>query len=725
MKRFLLPALFFLLASSPAFAQVGGTICFFSDDKGEACNLSDLTPGFLSVYVIHRFAPGASSSQFSAPKPACMVGATWLKDEHPFPVTIGDSQTGVAIGYGTCIFGSKHILTIRYAVAGTTGMDCAYTALPAAGESQVNVTDCEFNLVDAGSGTTYINSGLACDCPGALPPAPPPLTVSPTTLDFGLDSLLTLQVSTDGNPTLPWRVFRNPVSWIKASPLFGAGDGPIMVWIDRRGLPAGTHSGVVNVVSVGGVADVPVTMEIDGPTPFLRLSTNDLDFAATLTSRSFSISNFGSGLLTWTITHNEPWLTATPSNGSGNASITLTVDRTGLPPGPYSDVVQVNSNGGIASVVIAMTVSSQAPNLSFSPAVLSFPGGTNSLPVDVTNTGGGELQWSVTSDRAWLTASPASGTNDGQVTASVDRTGLSDGTYSGTLTIASNGGGGTVAVTLTVANSPILAVNPTQLSFSPTNTQRTFNITNAGVGTLDWWLTPSAAWIEIVGSSSGSGDAMVTVRVDPDSVPAVQQQTGTILVNSNGGVANVDVQFTRPVAGTGGVIGLYSDPTGVDCNVDAKAIGLVSVYVVHQNTAGATAAQFAAPMPSCWTGGVYLSDTSNWPVTIGNSQTGVAVPYGSCIPSPNHILTINYFVTVPNGATCCQYPVLPDPAAPSGHIEVVDCSGSLVFGDGSACFINPNASCACLAAPTPVEDTTWGRVKAMYLGSEAGSNENR
>ncbi|MFQ5511348.1 MAG: hypothetical protein ACE5EO_05815 [Candidatus Krumholzibacteriia bacterium] len=162
--------------------------------------------------------------------------------------------------------------------------------------------------------------------------------------------------------------------------------------------------------------------------------------------------------------------------------------------------------------------------------------------------------------------------------------------------------------------------------------------------------------------------------------------------------------------GQAGAIGTYADPGGIECNVTDNVPGLMPVYVVHTIAPGATASQFAAPMPACMLGAVYLSDSQVFPVTIGNSQDGVAIGYGVCLASPIHVLTINYFG---NGGTttCCMYAVVPDPNAPSGRIEVVDCGGPLAFGTGLVHPVNADANCNCQPA---VLETTWGRLKSLY-----------
>jgi hypothetical protein len=90
----------------------------------------------------------------------------------------------------------------------------------------------------------------------------------------------------------------------------------------------------------------------------------------------------------------------------------------------------------------------------------------------------------------------------------------------------------------------------------------------------------------------------------------------------------------------------------------------------------------------------------------------VSVGYGACLGEPIHVLTILYFG---QGATqvCCQYPVLPNPATVSGLIEVVDCQNNLIFGMGETTWLNSDGTCPC-GILVKVEESTWGRIKAMY-----------
>jgi hypothetical protein len=163
----------------------------------------------------------------------------------------------------------------------------------------------------------------------------------------------------------------------------------------------------------------------------------------------------------------------------------------------------------------------------------------------------------------------------------------------------------------------------------------------------------------------------------------------------------------RPQAGA---IGVFRDPGGTNCYLEDKSPGVVPFYVVHVGTGGATACQYSAPKPNCLAA-TYLSDTNVFPVTIGNSQTGVSIGYGTCRTGPIHVQTISYFT---QGLTpaCCRYYLQPDPNGSTGKIEFVDCSYESVTGSTMRAVINPNGTCPC--GEPSAEETTWGGVKTLF-----------
>ena len=162
--------------------------------------------------------------------------------------------------------------------------------------------------------------------------------------------------------------------------------------------------------------------------------------------------------------------------------------------------------------------------------------------------------------------------------------------------------------------------------------------------------------------------------------------------------------------GQAGAIGLFVDNPGfANCNLYAMTPGLYPVYVVHKLCPGATASQFMVVPGGGWDC-TFTGEVIAIPVSIGSSLGGLSASYGGCRASDILISTINWFCmgTTP---TCAFLEVVPDPAAPSGAIEVVNCSFVKLYGQGGALYANSDGSCHCW---DPVESTSWGGVKALY-----------
>ena len=80
---------------------------------------------------------------------------------------------------------------------------------------------------------------------------------------------------------------------------------------------------------------------------------------------------------------------------------------------------------------------------------------------------GSTVTWNASSSASWLTALPASGTGNGQITVSVNPAGLSAGNYSGIIRITDSSGGViSVLVTYAIADKPALVISPPVLVFT-------------------------------------------------------------------------------------------------------------------------------------------------------------------------------------------------------------------------------------------------------------------
>lgn len=168
--------------------------------------------------------------------------------------------------------------------------------------------------------------------------------------------------------------------------------------------------------------------------------------------------------------------------------------------------------------------------------------------------------------------------------------------------------------------------------------------------------------------------------------------------------------------GQAGGIGLYVDQdTFVQCDYDDNEAALVPVYVVHKFCPGATASQWRVI-----SGGgfncTFVGETHNCfylAMDCGNTRDGISLPYGGCVDASNLLIaTMNYFC-MGDTPTCAWLEVVPDPDAPTGTIEVIDCSYVKHAAVGSKIFFNNDGTCG-QPCGLPTQTSSWGQVKALY-----------
>jgi hypothetical protein len=160
-----------------------------------------------------------------------------------------------------------------------------------------------------------------------------------------------------------------------------------------------------------------------------------------------------------------------------------------------------------------------------------------------------------------------------------------------------------------------------------------------------------------------------------------------------------------------GSIVATSDLGGTDC-LFVDSGNLVQVYIFHVDHPGATASQWKLDLGGLpWT---LLGDQIEFDTVIGSIPTGISIGYGACETAPVYLGVASFFGS--SAPACSAIRIGPDPTALSGAIEAVDCSvpAVKVFPLGIGGWVNSDGSCGCSNPPLPVEDSTWGQVKALY-----------
>ncbi|MDX8339541.1 PKD domain-containing protein [Draconibacterium sp. IB214405] len=124
--------------------------------------------------------------------------------------------------------------------------------------------------------------------------------------------------------------------------------------------------------------------------------------------------------------------------------------------GIYSVKLTATNNFGSDSNVkydFIEVLSNTTPILSVSPTSLDFDTVSTQKYISINNIGGGILSWSCSEEISWLTISTPNGettSESDQVAITVNRTDLSTGNYSGSITVTSNGGNVEIGISMEV-----------------------------------------------------------------------------------------------------------------------------------------------------------------------------------------------------------------------------------------------------------------------------------
>ncbi|KAF5424303.1 MAG: PEGA domain-containing protein [Candidatus Methanocomedens sp.] len=343
-----------------------------------------------------------------------------------------------------------------------------------------------------------------------------------------------------GNTKLNWHVSDDASITIDGIGPVDESTGSIEKWVSED------TTFIIRATNKAGISDVKsitVTVGIE-PTDLVEIKY--------FTANPYQISIGEESILSWDVSGVDS-VTIEPEIGTKG----YTGEEKVSPDESTTYTLTATNEAGISDVrTVTLTFEVEMPELSVNPDPLDLDygtmneGNTDSRTFSILNNGSGTLEWNISTDQSWITVSPTSGTNSGEVTVTVNTAGLSLGNYSGTITIDSNGG-----------EPKQVNMNLIVSSEQPT------------VGSIHVTSTPSGAYIDLDGSYEGTTPKTFsgvpvgshTIKVTASGYEDHQQEVTV----TAGETASISVNLVKQT----GSIYVTSIPSGADIYLDGSYEG--------------------------------------------------------------------------------------------------------------------------------------------------------
>ncbi|MEO8971019.1 MAG: hypothetical protein ABI406_05380 [Ktedonobacteraceae bacterium] len=549
----------------------------------------------------------------------------------------------------------------------------------------------------------------------------PLMSTNPTTLSFSSvagqsnPSTQPLTLSNSGGGTLSWLASTTTSiggAWLTIAPDSGTltGDQSATISVnamEQSGLAPGTYTGTITITGTdsfgqpvnGSPQTIPVSFTVLPPctisaTP-AALSFTGISGQPAPPAQNASISASGTcqHALTWTASTSSAWLSVSPSAGSlslkSSATVSIGVLLAGLQPQTYSGAITITATDSVSHQhvgtpqTVAVTLTVQPPCTLQAPAptaeTFNAEVGTNptaqTFTIGITGSCTGSVTLNATATGgSWLAVSPGSASithGSTTFTVTVTSSSLAAGQYSGTISIAAVDGGitivnspQTVAITLNVLATPVLAVAPLSLTFNVTTGINTlpFTISNTGGEPLNWTaaIDPGAPGFVSLSASSGNGLVSGT-NVSVNVIVNATGLAGGSTYNTGVMISAIDPITGNTVSGSPATVAITINVTPFSMHLNTNTLSFTTTFgvnpppqVVTLTNNGGDGSWSAGPPSQSWvslnpTSGTIPSGSSA-PVTFTVNVTGMSSgPYSATVvitSSGGNTTTVNINLTI-------------------------------------------------------------------------------
>ena len=519
--------------------------------------------------VIRVTAPGALGSPVDvtvtqAPTPLQPVlfvtppNQAVAKDAGTTTFNVSNTGTGSMTWGASVISGSWLTIT-----SGTSGTDygtinCNFTA---------NISTSTRTATVRVTAVSATGSPVDVTVTQAPTPPQPILSVSPTNQAVAKDAGTTaFNVSNTGTGAMLWTAaVTSGGTWLSITSGDSGSDSGTINCSYSTNTTTSARTGTIRITAAGAwysPVDVTVTQALTPPQPILSVSPTSRDVAKDAGTTTFSVSNTGTGAMTWGASViSGSWLTIT-SGASGTDSGTIndlpdsqiscsfTANTSTSPRTATIRVTAAGAWGSPMDVTVKQAPTPPQPVLSVTPSNQPVAKDAGTTAFNVSNTGTGSMLWTaaVTSGGTWLSiTSGASGSNSGTINCSYS-TNTTTSARTGTIRVtAADATGSPVDVTVTQALTPqpILSVSPTSRDVAKDAGTTTFSVSNTGIGAMTWGASViSGSWLTITSGASGTDSGTINCNFTANT--STSTRTATIRVTATGATGSpMDVMVTQ------------------------------------------------------------------------------------------------------------------------------------------------------------------------------------
>ena len=261
------------------------------------------------------------------------------------------------------------------------------------------------------------------------------------------------------------------------------------------------------------IKNIDVTQGGQTPaSPEISLDMNNMEFSSESGSKAFNIKSNTS----WTVSSNQTWCSVSPASGKNSGGVTVKVSEN-TQTSARTATVTVKSEIGILTVKVTQNEANAAISLDTSTMEFTSSSGEQTFKITANTS------WSVSSDQAWCSVSPSSGSNNGSVKVKVSEN-TQTSARTATITVKTDAGTRTVSVTQSGASEQV-SLSVSDMEFAAGSGSKMFSIKS----NTSWAVSSDENWCS-VSPTSGSNDGSVTVSVDENT--STSSRTATITVES-------------------------------------------------------------------------------------------------------------------------------------------------------------------------------------------------